>query len=338
MSKASNIINMFEVSELALDIVEDSYQDILPLISESEVDQVLNQYFNSINESKIKIPPGSRIVFGRVIKDSKVIGKIVKGKFVHIESNATDKDIESAPAHVRNIYKRLKADVDLIANDLSVSVNEVATAIANDPSGRILKKFGYSFSAIGKAVSKTFGLIDTSLRQACVELDKSGALNKLKSGTIKADKFLAEHPTIKKLAGPLVAGALYYQWNHMAFSGNFDNDFDTTDFVNAAVGDFSLEKLLASPEGVKSTIQFMAGLALGLTFPWPMAISSFKAAMVYTGAKKLKNSELAKKAMEKMIATMTGIPNGATVVFGKVILDGEQIGVIDNGKFVRESS
>ncbi len=207
----------------------------------------------------------------------------------------------------------------------------------------LLKSFHHSFKAIGKAVHKTFSLIDTTLRQSFIEIEKVGGLEKLKKGTQKIDQFLDEHPKIKKMGGPLVVGALYYQWQTMSFSGNFDDDFDVAPMAKALAGDYKVENLVATAAGAKALTQFAIGLTTGLGFPWTGAASEatkFSLAMVYSGAKHAKNNDLAKKTLDKLkeLKNSTGLPAGAEVIFGKVVLDGKQIGVMEDGKFIKKET
>ena len=332
-------------SSFSLSLIEDSFDELFPKIIFDDVDVVVTNYLNLLNEEvSTDIPPDSKVVFGRVIKNHEMIGKIDNGKFVPVTINkgqdgkpikVEKDDIDNAPAHVKNIYKRLKKEVHEIADHLSVSHAAISTALAQDTNKKVLKSFHYSFKAIGKAAHKTFSLIDTTLRQSFVEIEKAGGLDKLKKGTQRIDQFLNEHPKIKKIGGPLVVGALYYQWQKMSFSGNFDDDFDVAPMVSALAGDYKVENLVATAAGAKALTQFTIGLTTGIGFPWT---GGFSLAMIYTGAKHAKNSDLAKKTLDKLkeLKNSTGLPAGAEVIFGKVVLDGKQIGVMEDGKFIKK--
>lgn len=334
-------------SAFSLSIVEDSFNELFPKILSEDVDSLIDNYLNVLNEdTAANIPSGSKVVFGRVIKDHEMIGKIDNGKFVPVTINkgqdgkpikVEKDDIDNAPAHVKNIYKRLKKEVHEIADHLSVSHVAISTALAQDTNREVLKSFHHSFKAIGKAAHKTFSLIDTTLRQSFVEIEKAGGLDKLKKGTQKIDQFLNENPKIKKMGGPLVVGALYYQWQNMSFSGNFNEDFDVTPMVSALAGDYKVENLVATAAGAKALTQFAIGLTTGISFPWT---GGFSLAMIYTGAKHAKNTDLAKKTLDKLkeLKNSTGLPAGAEVIFGKVVLDGKQIGVMEDGKFIKKET
>jgi hypothetical protein len=310
--------------ELAEELIEEIWEETLFHMfdegkenTEELVESILQSRDRLLYEEKRKdIPKDSKVVFGRVIstKTDKMIGKIIDDKFVPIKDLKDDEkeddsdkkatpdekdDIDLAPAHVKNVFKRIKKEIEDISSDLGESKESIAKALSEKSVQGALKHTGYSIKKAGSALFQTAGLINSSLSQGFKELEKAGALTKLRKGTEKIDGFLDRHPFIKKVSGPLIAGALIYQWNNMSFSGDFNSDFDVTQMIGAATGQFSLTDLISTSDGVKSLTQLMFGLATGKTlgsaigFPWKLGIT---AALVYTGAKKAHNEKLASKA------------------------------------------
>ena len=83
------------------------------------------------------------------------------------------------------------------------------------------------------------------------------------------DKFLEEHPVLKKISGVAVAGILIYIWLNMAYNPDLEYSMDWSDIIGALSGDYSIADLFASDAGVKMLLLFATGTLLGLSFPWP---------------------------------------------------------------------
>lgn len=143
--------------------------------------------------------------------------------------------------------------------------------------------------ALADATTHVLAFANNAARSAFTEIAKTKAVKKLQSGLLTVDKFLDKHPVIKKMTGPMVAGALCYQWMNMAFSGDFDDDFDVSAIGNAMSGEYSVHDLLSSSSGLKSMAQLALGVDTGglASFPWHASLNIGFAAL-YTGAKKLK--------------------------------------------------
>lgn len=102
------------------------------------------------------------------------------------------------------------------------------------------------------------------------------------------DKFLQNHPKLKRVAGIAVAALLIYIWFNMTFTGDFAYDFDMSDLLNALLGKFTLSTIFAGADGVKLLLLFATGM-IGLSFPWPGAASKqFVGAVISGLAKKVK--------------------------------------------------
>ena len=132
-------------------------------------------------------------------------------------------------------------------------------------------------------------------------MEKEGWLDKLKAGTAKIDDLLNRFPILKKITGPVIAGLLFYIWLNMSFTGSFSYDFDMSQILAALVGSYSITDLLATPEGLATLTLLVTGIltAGALSFPWLAdSVRNLVLALVYTGAKKAKIPDLAKKTHE----------------------------------------
>lgn len=101
------------------------------------------------------------------------------------------------------------------------------------------------------------------------------------------DKFLQNHPKLKRLTGVAVAAILAYIWFNMTFTGNPLYDFGMDDLIDAIAGNFTLSSIFAGPDGMKLLTLFATGV-LGLSFPWPgPAKVQFAFAIIQTLARKV---------------------------------------------------
>lgn len=70
------------------------------------------------------------------------------------------------------------------------------------------------------------------------------------------------------MTGPVIAGVLVLIWLNMAFTGDFDYDFDMEAIKKALIGEFSLQDLFFSDEGKRLLMLLVTGKVLNLGFPW----------------------------------------------------------------------
>lgn len=246
--------------------------------------------------------------FGRYGKNGTVTHVSAAGKLVPFTGSETkgddkedDDDDESAAPSAKHVAKKLNAHIDSIASDLKASREHIVSAFKQPHVYNTLKHFGFSFNKAASAAVKGLATFNVGLRSTFEELHKTNVLKKLEKGAVKVDEVLTKYPALKKVGGPAIAGFLVYQWQNMAFSGDFDDDFDISAIGKALAGDYSIRDVFASPSGLKGLTQLAAGIAIGVTFPWgKIGPATLKMAALYTGAKKLKNTELAAKAMARL--------------------------------------
>jgi hypothetical protein len=244
--------------------------------------------------------------FGRWGKNGEVNFKSKDGKLIPYVATSDDSDgnkdkSNDEKVNLSNVAVKLKQHVNDIANDLKVSTESIADAFKQPTTYKFMKSIGFGLKKAGEAALKGVQTLNVGMKATFEEMHKTGALKKLESGAIKIDEALEKYPKLKKIGGAAVAGFLVYQWQHMAFSGDLDDDFDVTAIASALAGDYSIRDVFASPQGVKGLVQLATGIATGVTFPWgKIGPATLTAAAIYTGAKKAKNAVLAKKALDMM--------------------------------------
>jgi hypothetical protein len=132
-------------------------------------------------------------------------------------------------------------------------------------------------------------------------MDETGDLDKLKNKTIKAEDVVKKYPKLKRVSGPMVAAFLIYQWQNMAFTGNFKDDFDMSDVLDALAGKYDVTKLLASPSSLQGMLKVFLGAAVGISFPWGAIIpASLYLAFLYTAYIKARDRKSLEKVKQKM--------------------------------------
>jgi hypothetical protein len=239
--------------------------------------------------------------FGRWGKNGEVNFKSKDGKLIPYVAGDSDdgKDKSNTEkANLGNVAVKLKQHVNDIAKDLEVSKESIVDAFKQPTTYKFMKSIGFGLKKAGDAALKGVQTLNVGMKATFEEMFKTDTLKKLESGAIKIDDALNKYPALKRVGGAAVAGFLIYQWQHMSFSGDLDDDFDVTSIGAALAGDYSIRDVFASPQGMKGLVQLATGIATGVTFPWgKIGPATLTAAALYTGAKKSGNANLAKKAM-----------------------------------------
>jgi len=157
---------------------------------------------------------------------------------------------------------------------------------------KILSVVGWNLDSLLKIVKngiKTFTRIQQAASEALA--NAPGIKQAVKAGKFGSeilDEWFEKNPWMKKIAGPAVGALLIVIWLNMAFTGDWDYDFDQTAMIRAMQGDFSLEELFFSADGKRLLMLLFAGSFLNLSFPWlAAATSGFKlvVSVIYTMGK-----------------------------------------------------
>ncbi|SBV38202.1 hypothetical protein BN7874_033 [Phage NCTB] len=228
------------------------------------------------------------------------IKRLTREQFDELSRADQKKYLEAFPESSFKTGLKLPPSMEKMAQTLGTNQKDLAKCYKQKDVANLMTACGKGFKNLFSVIDQVLALPNRGLKKGFEKLHKTKAFQALHKGTVKVDEFLEKHPVIKKAGGPLVAGALAYQWLNMSFSGDFDDDFNIDNLVGALQGNYSIEDLLGSPDGLKACTQLIAGIATGglLSFPWHGKMNiAFAAA--YTGARKLGNSDLAKRMHQK---------------------------------------
>lgn len=202
----------------------------------------------------------------------------------------------SVPPSLAKFLGQVKDFVTSIKNNLGVAALDVVRALSTSDVFKFLKAVGFNLAKVFTAIQKLAGLVKQGLIHAFERAEKEGWLNKLKQGTAAVDDFLEEYPIIKKLAGPLLGALLLYALMNGAFMGNVDHDLDVSMAIAAFAGNYSVEAMLATPDGLATLTVAVFGLLTGISVTYcANTLYTTFLALVYTGAKKANLHELAKQ-------------------------------------------
>ena len=192
-----------------------------------------------------------------------------------------------------------------IFDETSLTVKDLIHAFKTKDFFAILKQFGFSAKTMLKNIQKAVGLMNKGLRSVLEGIHENSALmQQLQKGGKALDDFLAKHPILKKLTGPIIAGLLMYTWLNMTFIGDFDYDMDISAMFAALGGSFSVHDLFTSPQGNVMLLLLATGLLSGgvISVAWlGSTAANLVAAISYVFLKKVKSDPTALNKLKKQI-------------------------------------
>jgi hypothetical protein len=207
------------------------------------------------------------------------------------------------PRPLAAFYENLKVTFSEIAKEAKVGVEQLVAAFKDKDLFKLFTSIRFNLKVLSKALFECLSLFRKGLDKIFEELKKSGVLDSLEKGTKHIDAILEKYPLLKKLAGPAMAGLLLYMWMSMSFLGDPSWDFDMSDIIDALAGRFTIYDLFGSPQGLTTITAFLIGSVTGISFPWLTSnLISLVVALIYTGAKKLKDTEVT-KSLKSLIPT-----------------------------------
>lgn len=191
---------------------------------------------------------------------------------------------DSAVKIIAQAFKDVKDEFEKISKEFNIGVSHLVHGFKNRDIFHMLKATGFNIRTLIKGIHSFTGLVHKGLLHVFKELHETGVIQKIRSGVIKIDEVLERYPILKKVGGPVIAGLLFYIWLNMTFIGHLDYDFDFTDMAKALKGNFSLDKLFISPEGLMLSTLFATGSLISA--PWlGRATYNIILAIVYTAIK-----------------------------------------------------
>lgn len=197
------------------------------------------------------------------------------------------------------VLGRVRDDLSQIGSDFQIGMNEIINAFKSKSMFNLFKALGWSLHKLVKAIDAFTALIRDGLLNTFKVLHKTGAMQKIRSGAMQVDELFERHPILAKLAGPAIAGLLFWIWLNMTFLGNLDYDMDFTDMAKALAGNFNIADLFASPEGMMLTTLLATGTLISA--PWlGLKIYNLVLALTYTGLKHAKAHDVPHKVLNSM--------------------------------------
>lgn len=197
------------------------------------------------------------------------------------------------PGPLGAFVREVKTTLAKLADLTGESFDALLSAFRSKDLFNILKAVGFSFKKLYAGVQSLLSLVPKGLMLAFSALRDTRLVKALRSGAVTVDSFLNEHPTLRKLVGPAMAGLLLWIWLNSAFTGDPAFDLDVTSIIAALSGKFSIEQLFASDAGSTSLALFAAGFS-GIGVAWlGTSVANFILALLFTGAKAAKDRGLA---------------------------------------------
>lgn len=228
-------------------------------------------------------------------------------KILYLEENFDEKEAGKIASSLSKYTGRVSDMVKMIKYNLStIKLVDIIKALKEVDVFTFLKLTKFSISKMASYINKALSVFDNQLLKVIVKLQQKGVFDALVKGTMTMDKVLQEYPILKKMTGPVVAGAILMIWLNMTFSGKFSGDMDLTKMFKSAVGKFSLQDVFATTHGIKMLALLTTGVlsAGALSFPWLAATGANLAlAIIYTGFKNknLIKAEELKKLKDKIV-------------------------------------
>ena len=200
---------------------------------------------------------------------------------------------------LKKVLDRVRQDLIQIGDDFQLDMADILAAFKSKSMFNLFKALGWSITKLIKAVDALTVLIRDGLLHTFKQLHKTRAIQAIRSGAMQVDELFEKHPILAKLAGPAVAGLLFWIWLNMTFIGNLDYDMDFTNMAKALAGNFSIADLFASPEGLMLTTLLATGTLISA--PWlGLKIYNLTLALVYTGLKTAKGKDVPHKVINSM--------------------------------------
>jgi 8-oxo-dGTP pyrophosphatase MutT (NUDIX family) len=168
------------------------------------------------------------------------------------------------------IQKELTHKAHEVSSNLKISKTAVVKAFQEPRMMNVLEACGYSFATLFGAFSAASALAHHGVMHTLAHVAEHEALHKVghKMGhhekVKSADRVLAKYPTLKKLAGPALAGVMLYGYVTGPTSKSLDG-WDLTNVKKALTGEFTVGDLLHSPEMVSVAASLASGKAFSLT-------------------------------------------------------------------------
>jgi len=149
-------------------------------------------------------------------------------------------------------------------------------------------KIKWSISKLCSIVKDGYNLYKDLIDVIAEYISKNDIVKWTTQNLKNLDDYLKSHPLAKRASGLVIAGLLIYVWvNMISFIGDVDFDFDQSSILGALSGDYTLEDLFGSTNGVKMLMFIGMNALTGVSFPWPGSTwVLFTISILYTVSRK----------------------------------------------------
>lgn len=185
-----------------------------------------------------------------------------------------------------NWFKIIGFGYDL-AQKTKISLKSLIELCKNPLTVKFFNFVSWSFKALFDLLKRAHKQWN-AIFEAIAEYVEQYKVGRITADIIKGiDKWLKEHPKIKRLGGVAVAGLFIYAWLIMPYTLDIDFDFDSSEIVEGLSGNFSLYNIIAGSAGIKLISLFIVGSVITVAFPWSSYTAiPFLISIIYTLAKK----------------------------------------------------
>lgn len=176
----------------------------------------------------------------------------------------------SLPPALVKFTAGIKGILNTLVAQTKLGFTELLRAFASRDAYAFFKAIKFNLDLLLKGLHAVTSLVPQGLKAFFKWLHDTGALAKLRDGAMSVDDFLKEHPILRKLAGPALAGLLLWMWINTAFVGDPWYDFDMSAIGAALFGHYSIYDLFASPEGLTGLAIFATAMLVpgGVGVAW----------------------------------------------------------------------
>jgi hypothetical protein len=204
--------------------------------------------------------------------------------------NPTDKNKFKNMLTFLNLFKQ---KVTLHLKMIGISIKDLITGMLKLEFFNILKMLKFDFTQLIKGILGIQNLVKRGILKIIAKIATIETIQKFRRKLIKIDDFLKEYPILKYLAGPALAGLLFWMWLNISFIGDVDTDFNFQYIFDAFIGKYSLYDLFGSEDGLLMIGSFFTGILGIVSFDWMIATPIvIPLAILYTV---LKNAPLKNK-------------------------------------------
>lgn len=168
------------------------------------------------------------------------------------------------------IVKEAKHKIHEVSTNLKLSKESVIKAFEEPRMMNVLEACGYSFATLYGAMSGAANVASHGVMHTLIHVAEHEGLHMMghkaahHQRTKKVDAVLSKYPSLKKLAGPALAGVLLYGYMHCPTPKSLEA-WDMSDIKRAFSGDFTVGELLTSGNMVSLTASLATGNVMSLS-------------------------------------------------------------------------